>query len=85
MRKKDLKVGSLYQTYASGSSFIVRHGYLRTIPGRSRGKRFIIYLGEADPADLRNRRPHYFWVLVGNEKCLMHSDRLREIKPVEET
>jgi len=90
MREKDLKVGSLYQTYASRSSFIVKHGYLRVITGRRRGKRFLIYLGNADPAEMSARgrqgpHPRYFWVFVGNEKCLMHQDRLRAIKPMEET
>jgi len=89
MREKDLKVGSLYQTYASRSSFIVKHGYLRVITGRRWGKRFLIYLGKANPAEVPFGSGvggvRYFWVFVGNEKCLMRQDRLRAIKPMEET
>ena len=85
MYAKDLKVGALYEPCVSYTRFTVRGKYLRTVRGRRSGSRFLIYLGEADPAAAWTPRADYFWVLVGNEKCLMNHRRLTEIKPVEET
>lgn len=88
MYAKDLKVGALYEPYVPHTRFFVKGSYLRTLRGtraRRGFHRFLIYLGEADPSETPHNIRHYFWVFVGNEKCLMHSDRLREIKPMEET
>lgn len=94
MYAKDLKVGALYGPYVPRTRFFVKGSYLRTIPSAGPQRktvahrdthRFLIYLGEADPVEVPYNLPHYFWVFVGNEKCLMHSDRLRAIKPMEET
>ena len=63
-------------------------GPQRKTTARPASHRFLIYLGEVDHQERvetpYNRR-HYFWVFVGNEKCLMHTDKLRAIKPMEET
>ena len=84
MNAKDLKVGALYEPYVPNRRFFVKGKYLRTC-GSPDSHRFLIYLGEADPSETPHNLPHYFWVFVGNEKCLMHWDKLRAIKPMEET
>jgi hypothetical protein len=90
MNAKDLKVGALYEPYVPNRRFFVKGKYLRTLHASSKhlrpdSHRFLIYLGEADPSETSHNLPHYFWVFVGNEKCLMHWDKLRAIKPMEET
>lgn len=94
MRVSELKVGELYEPYVPHTRFFVKGRYLRTFrhaspavrrPRRPDSHRFLIYLGRADPSETPYNLPHYFWVFVGNEKCLMHWDKLRAIKPMEET
>lgn len=91
MYGKDLKVGALYEPYVPHTHFFVKGKYwkyLRTIKSatlRPNLHRFLIYLGEADPSETPHNSRHYYWVFVGNEKCLMHWDKLRAIKPMEKT
>jgi hypothetical protein len=94
MYAKDLKVGALYEPYVPHTRFFVKGNYLRTrrhmlgpqrkTTARPTSHRFLIYLGEADPSETPHNLRHYFWVFVGNRRCLMHEDKLRAIKPMEE-